>query len=151
MKFIPLANLKNTTGIVMLCKEANEMVVANRNGEPKLVLMSRTVYEKGFGKVMENAYINVKRDLELVAEPVLIRTFNNPAEIVRICESVKGKIVPVLRNGVDELYVMDYEAFREMKVTAFFYDFLTVRTSNGHQKRLATRQKPCKQAIFSIK
>ena len=29
---------------------------------------------------------------------------------------VKGKIVPVLRNGVDELYVMDYEAFREMKV-----------------------------------
>jgi len=116
MKFIPLANLKNTTGIVMLCKEANEMVVANRNGEPKLVLMSRTVYEKGFGKVMENAYINVKRDLELVAEPVLIRTFNNPAEIVRICESVKGKIVPVLRNGVDELYVMDYEAFREMKV-----------------------------------
>ena len=28
MKFIPLANLKNTTGIVMLCKEANEMVVA---------------------------------------------------------------------------------------------------------------------------
>lgn len=116
MKFIPLANLKNTTGIVMLCKEANEMVVANRNGEPKLVLMSRTVYEKGFGKVMENAYINVKRDLELVAEPVLIRTFNNPAEIVRICESVKGKIVPVLRNCVDELYVMDYEAFREMKV-----------------------------------
>ena len=116
MKFIPLANLKNTTGIVMLCKEANEMVVANRNGEPKLVLMSRTVYEKGFGKVMENAYINVKRDLELVAEPVLIRTFNNPAEIVRICESVKGKIVPVLRNGVDELYVMDYEAFREIKV-----------------------------------
>ena len=92
------------------------MVVANRNGEPKLVLMSRTVYEKGFGKGMENAYINVKRDLELVAEPVLIRTFNNPAEIVRICESVKGKIVPVLRNGVDELYVMDYEAFREMKV-----------------------------------
>ena len=116
MKFIPLANLKNTTGIVMLCKEANEMVVANRNWEPKLVLISRTVYEKGFGKVMENAYINVKRDLELVAEPVLIRTFNNPAEIVRICESVKGKIVPVLRNGVDELYVMDYEAFREMKV-----------------------------------
>ena len=116
MKFIPLANLKNTTGIVMLCKEANEMVVANRNGDPKLILMSRTVYEKGFGKVMENAYINVKRDLELVAEPVLIRTFNNLADIVRICESVKGKIVPVLRNGVDELYVMDYEAFREMKV-----------------------------------
>ena len=25
------------------------------------------------------------------------------------------------------------------------------RTSNGHQKRLATRLKPCKQAIFSIK
>ena len=32
MKYIPLANLKNTTGIVAFCKEANEIVVANRNG-----------------------------------------------------------------------------------------------------------------------
>ena len=49
--------------------------------------------------------------MELVAEPVLIRTFTNPAEIVRICKNEKGKVVPVLRNGVDEIYVMDYEAY----------------------------------------
>ena len=53
--------------------------------------------------------------MELVAEPVLIRTFNNPAEIVRICENEMGKVVPVLRNGVDEIYVMDYEAYRIRK------------------------------------
>ena len=45
MKFIPLANLKNTTGIVAFCKDAKEIVIANRNGLPKLVLMSREVYE----------------------------------------------------------------------------------------------------------
>ena len=45
MKYIPLANLKNTTGIVAFCKDAKEIVVVNRNGLPKLVLMSREVYE----------------------------------------------------------------------------------------------------------
>ena len=45
MKYIPLANLKNTTGIVAFCKDAKEIVIANRNGLPKLVLMSREVYE----------------------------------------------------------------------------------------------------------
>ena len=115
MKYIPLANLKNTTGIVAFCKEANEIVVANRNGLPKLVLMSRKVYENGFGKVMENSLFNVRRDMELIAEPVLIRTFNNPAEIVRICENELDKVVPVLRNGVDEIYVMDYESYRLRK------------------------------------
>ena len=88
MKYIPLANLKNTTGIVAFCKDAKEIVVANRN-----------------------VLLNVHRDMELVAEPVLIRTFNNPAEIVRICENEMGKVVPVLCDGVDEIYVMDYEAY----------------------------------------
>ena len=41
MKFIPLANLKNTTGIVTTCKEEKELKVANKNGVPALVLMSR--------------------------------------------------------------------------------------------------------------
>lgn len=77
--------------------------------------MSREVYEKGLGKVTEDVCNNVKRDIELVAEPVLIRTFNNPAEMVRICEIVSDQIVPVLRNGVDELYVMDYESYRMRK------------------------------------
>lgn len=46
---------------------------------------------------------------------MLIRTYNNPAEMVRICESVPGKVVPVLRNGVDELYVMEYESYQKLK------------------------------------
>ena len=76
MRYTPLANLKNTTGIVNFCKEANEIVVANRNGLPKLILMSREVYKNGLGKVTKDVYFNVKRDMELVAEPILIRTFN---------------------------------------------------------------------------
>jgi len=99
MKYIPLANLKNTTGIVAFCKDAKEIVIANRNGLPKLVLMSREVYENGLGRLADRVLLNVHRDMELVAEPVLIRTFNNPAEIVRICEKEIGKVVPVLRNG----------------------------------------------------
>ena len=114
MRYTPLANLKNTTGIVNFCKEANEIVVANRNGLPKLILMAREVYKNGLGKVTKDVYFNVKRDMELVAEPILIRTFNNPAEIVRVCERESGKVVPVLRNGVDEIYVMDYEAYRSL-------------------------------------
>ena len=111
MRYIPLANLKNTTGIVNFCKEEKELVVANRNGLPKLVLMSREVYENGLGRLTDRVLLNVHRDMELVAEPVLIRTFNNPAEIVRICEKEMGKVVPVLRNGVDEIYVMDYRGY----------------------------------------
>ena len=114
MRYIPLANLKNTTGIVNFCKEANGIVVANRNGLPKLILMSRDVYKNGLGKVTKDVYFNVKRDMELVAEPILIRTFNNPAEIVRICEYESGKVVPVLRNGVDVIYVMDYASYQEI-------------------------------------
>lgn len=115
MRYIPLVTLKNTTVIVATCKEAKEPVVANKNGDPKLVLMSREVYETQIGMVTDDAYVNMRRDVELVADPVLIRTFNNPAEMVRICEAVKGQIVPVLRNGVDELYVMDYETYKEKK------------------------------------
>ena len=86
-------------------------MVANRNGLPKIVLMSREVYENGLGRLTDCVLLNVHRDMELVAEPVLIRTFNNPAEIVRICENEMGKVIPVLRNGVDEIYVMDYESY----------------------------------------
>ncbi len=111
MKYIPLANLKNTTGIVAFCKDAQEIVVANRNELPKLVLMSREVCENVLGRLTDRVLLNVHRDMELAAEPVLIRTFNNPAETVRICEKEIGKVIPVLRNGVDEIYVMYYEAY----------------------------------------
>ena len=52
--------------------------------------------------------------MELAAEPILIWTFNNPAEIVRICEREAGEAVPVLRNEVDEIYVMDYASYQEI-------------------------------------
>jgi len=68
-----------------------------------------------FGEVTDNAYINMRRDVELVAEPILIRTFNNPAEVVRICEEQTGYIIPVLRNGVDVIYVMEYRTYQERK------------------------------------
>ena len=77
---------------------------------------------------MDNPLINVRRDMELVAEPVVIRTFNNPAEIVRICEIQLGKIVPVLRNGVDEIYVMDYESYRMRK--NYFADMVKTQKSD---------------------
>ena len=48
-----LANLKNITGIVAFCKDAKEIVVVNRNGLPKLVLMSREVYENGLGRLCD--------------------------------------------------------------------------------------------------
>lgn len=115
MKFIPLANLKNTTGIVTTCKEEKELIVANKNGVPVLVLMSREVYVTRFGEVTDNVYINMRCDVELVAEPILIRIFNNLAEVVRICEGQTGYIIPVLRNGVEEIYVMEYWTYQERK------------------------------------
>lgn len=83
-----------------------------------------------------DAYVNMRRDVELVAEPVLIRTFNNPAEMVRICEAAKGQIVPVLRNGVDELYVMDYETYREKTICSIYSaDYKLVDLYHTHKSK----------------
>lgn len=40
-KFIPLSSLKDTTGIVALCKNAGEPVIVNGNVELKLVIMTK--------------------------------------------------------------------------------------------------------------
>ena len=125
MKYIPLANLKNTTGIVNFCKEAKELVVANRNGLPKIVLMSREVYENGLGRLTDRVLLNVHRDMELVAEPVLIRTFNNPAEIVRICEKEMGKIVSVLRIGLSFIFVPLVQQFDNLLIFLRFHHRIT--------------------------
>ena len=50
--------------------------------------MSRDVYEKSLRKATDDIYVNVKCDVELVAELTIIRTSSNPAEIMRICENV---------------------------------------------------------------
>ena len=49
-KFIPLSSLKDTTGIVELCKKAGEPVVVNRNGELKLVIMTKDIFAVLFQK-----------------------------------------------------------------------------------------------------
>ena len=48
-KFIPLSSLKDTTGIVELCNKAGEPVVVNRNGELKLVIMTKDISMNIFG------------------------------------------------------------------------------------------------------
>ena len=47
-KFIPLSSLKDTTGIVELCNKAGEPVVVNRNGELKLVIMTKDIFNEYF-------------------------------------------------------------------------------------------------------
>ena len=58
----------------------------------EIKIRGEKVYENGLGRLTDRVLLNVHRDMELVAEPVLIRTFNNPAEIVRICENEIGKV-----------------------------------------------------------
>ena len=113
MKFIPLAVIKSTAKMIAFCKNANEAVVANRNGDPKIVFMSRQVYEAQMGAVTEDGVKNLRRDVELVAPPIMIRVFKNPADAVRICETFSGQVIPVLRNGIDELYMMDYRSYAQ--------------------------------------
>ena len=47
-KFIPLSSLKDTTGIIELCNKAGEPVVVNRNGELKLVIMTKDIFNEYF-------------------------------------------------------------------------------------------------------
>ncbi len=104
-KFIPLSSLKDTTGIVELCKKAGEPVVVNRNGELKLVIMTKE-------------YFGIKnQNYEL--EAIAIQKLKNPAEIVRICESIDMPF-PIIRNGYDELYVMSYREYMRRKAVITF-------------------------------
>lgn len=77
-KFIPLSSLKDTTGIVELCKNAGEPVVVNRNGELKLVIMTKDIF---------NEYFHVKNK-EYYLDVILINKFKKPAQVVCKCESI---------------------------------------------------------------
>ncbi len=96
-KFIPLSSLKDTTGIIELCNKAGEPVVVNRNGELKLVIMTKDIFNEYFR----------------------IRKLKNPAEIVRICESI-DMLFSIIRNGYDELYVMSYREYMRRKTVITF-------------------------------
>ena len=61
-KFIPLSSLKDTTRIVELCKKAGEPVVVNRNGELKLVIMTKDIFNEYFRIRKANGKLDIKKE-----------------------------------------------------------------------------------------
>ena len=121
-KFIPLSSLKDTTGIVELCNKAGEPVVVNRNGELKLVIMTKDIFNEYFRIRKPNGELDIEiginnQNYEL--EAITIQKLKNPAEIVRICESIDMPF-PIIRNGYDELYVMSYREYMRRKAVIMF-------------------------------
>lgn len=124
-KFIPLSSLKDTTGIVELCKKAGEPVVVNRNGELKLVIMTKDIYNEYFRIRKANGEIDIEKEYfgtniqNCEIEAIMIRKLKNPAEILKLCES-SNKPFPIIRNGYDELYVMNYKEYLRRKAIITF-------------------------------
>ena len=119
-KFIPLSSLKDTTGIVELCNKAGEPVVVNRNGELKLVIMTKDIFNEYFRIRKANGELDIEKEYfgtniqNIETEAIMIRELKNPAEIVKLCESA-NKPFPIIRNGYDELYVMSYREYMRRK------------------------------------
>ena len=61
-KFIPLSSLKDTTGIVELCNKAGEPVVVNRNGELKLVIMTKDIFNEYFRIRKPNGELDIEKE-----------------------------------------------------------------------------------------
>lgn len=61
-KFIPLSSLKDTTVIVELCKKAGEPVVVNRNGELKLVIMTKDIFNEYFRIKKANGELDIEKE-----------------------------------------------------------------------------------------
>ena len=61
-KFIPLSSLKDTTGIVDLCNKAGEPVVVNRNGELKLVIMTKDIFNEYFRIRKPNGELDIEKE-----------------------------------------------------------------------------------------
>ena len=119
-KFLPLSSLKDTTGIIELCRNAGEPVIVNRNGELMLVIMTRDVFGQYFRIRKPNGEIDIEKEYfqkgnqNYLRNVIMIKELKNPAEIVRICESANIPF-PVIRNGYDELYVMSYAEYLRRK------------------------------------
>ncbi len=130
-KFIPLSSLKDTTGIVELCNKAGEPVVVNRNGELKLVIMTKDIFNEYFRIRKQNGELDIEKEYFGInnqnseLEAITIQKLKNPAEIVRICENIDMPF-PIIRNGYDELYVMSYKEYlrRKAVITLVKKDFL---------------------------
>ncbi|MBE5885911.1 MAG: hypothetical protein E7284_05840 [Lachnospiraceae bacterium] len=61
-KFISLSSLKDTTGIVELCNKAGEPVVVNRNGELKLVIMTKDIFNEYFRIRKPNGELDIEKE-----------------------------------------------------------------------------------------
>ena len=61
-KFIPLSSLKDTAGIVELCKKTGEPVVGNRNGELKLVIMTKDIFNEYFRIRKPNGELDIEKE-----------------------------------------------------------------------------------------
>ena len=124
-KFIPLSSLKDTTGIVELCNKTGEPVVVNRNGELKLVIMTKDIFNEYFRIRKPNGELDIEKEYFGInnqnseLEAITIQKLKNPAEIVRICESIDMPF-PIIRNGYDELYVMSYREYMRRKAVITF-------------------------------
>lgn len=61
-KFISLSSLKDTAGIVELCKKTGEPVVVNRNGEVKLVIMTKDIFNEYFRIRKPNGELDIEKE-----------------------------------------------------------------------------------------
>ena len=63
--FIPLSSLKDTIGIVELCNKVGELVVVNRNGEIKIVIMTKDIFNEYFRIRKPNGELDIEKRLEV--------------------------------------------------------------------------------------
>ena len=60
--FIPLSSLKDTIGIVELCNKVGELVVVNRNGEIKIVIMTKDIFNEYFRIRKPNGELDIEKE-----------------------------------------------------------------------------------------
>ena len=62
MAWTPLSSLKDTTGIIELYNKAGEPVVVNRNGELKLVIMTKDIFNEYFRIRKPNGELDIEKE-----------------------------------------------------------------------------------------
>ena len=94
--------------------------MVNRNGELKLVIMTKDIFNEYFRIRKPNGELDIEKEYfginnqNYELDAITIQKLKNPAEIVRICENIDMPF-PIIRNGYDELYVMSYKEYLRIK------------------------------------
>ena len=70
--FIPLSSLKDTIGIVELCNKVGELVVVNRNGEIKIVIMTKDIFNEYFRIRKPNGELDISYNTVATAVKKLV-------------------------------------------------------------------------------